>query len=234
MSNEMSEERKNLYAEYEQWLKETWNITPEENEKNLVRLANGEFLQISMHLNAADVYEFRVYNCDKTLNHARFIDYGHCEACERGLRGLHGINIFGPATHRVETYVVAAEALPAIHRAEIEIDAEIATEKEKERQETERKAAEEKAERGNRTVVKVTESFVDGLWTIIGGENGRLPKEVWKQAMHEMKEGYRIGGNGQKGKYYALLTEHFAFYRTHTIQTMKTNKKSSHLFFWVR
>ncbi|MEM0124298.1 MAG: hypothetical protein QXF41_02020 [Candidatus Micrarchaeaceae archaeon] len=209
----MPEERKNPYAGYEEWLKENWNITPEENEKNLARLANGEFLLTDSHLNAMDVYEFRVYNCDETLNHARFIHCGRCEACERGLRGLHGVNIFDPATHRVETYVVAAEALPAIRRAEIEIDAEVAAEKEKERQEAERKTAEERAERGNRTVVHVTESFVDGLWTIIGGEDGRLPKEVWKQAMQEMREGRQIGGNGQKGKYYALLTEHFAFKR---------------------
>lgn len=198
----------------------SWQITPEQNNVMLEKFNTGELVQIKVGCDTGIVRTMNCYTAHKKY-HVNGISgwVTRCKVCQMAFQNIEIQKLYEPNMKEIidvaDAKIVAAELVKAIKQ----IDAETQMQN---RQKAEQEA-ERKAEQGARTIVHVQKNLETGLWRILGGEHGRLERDVFFKARDEMRTAFQgaVRGNTQllasaiqpvsKGKHFDLITENFAF-----------------------
>jgi hypothetical protein len=198
---------------------QSWGLTEEENQKRLEMVNNGQLVQIRV---GCDTGITRVMNCEEI--HGKYIKHSlsgwiaTCRVCDKAFKNKNIETVLVYVNDdRISEFVDAKLLEEELILAERQVDLET----EQETKKKEQKTNERKAEQGNRTVVNVIRNAETGLWRIVGGENGRLDRPVFFQALGEMRDSFKLVTNEflasapqpekHEQKHFDLLTKNFAY-----------------------
>lgn len=192
----------------------SWGITVEENEKNIARIEKGELIEIII---GCDSNLRNMMNCydEHKEYHRKNTMLSICNICNDALVKLEVENVYVKNSIR---YFVNTQMM----NEEIEIRKKIVTvEKNMKKRQAEEKEKNIKDEQGNRIIVSVERNNETGEWRILGGDNyTRLERSVFFEALADMRLAFAKNTSDQilssaiqpeKSKFFALLTEKFAF-----------------------
>jgi hypothetical protein len=197
----------------------SWNLSVEENDSRLEKLAKGELVRI---LVGCDSAKRSIMNC--STEHAQYRTQSQsgwitkCEICEKALHSLEIFNVYSIELEKIIFVMESKQVEEEILQARKIVDSEHDLNARNIARETQRK----KTEQGNRTIVSVEKNEETGMWKIIGGENSRLERSVFFAALNEMNDAFSDARktNSQTlatmtqpdgKKYFDLLTANFAY-----------------------
>lgn len=194
-----------------------WNLTVEENEARLEKLAKNEALKITV---GCDTGIRKTLDCHE--NHKKYhTGSGYitkCKICDLALGKLEIFNVYSFEFEKIIRIVYAKEAREELEHAIKQVDAEMALTQRNEEAKVQRR---ENAKNG-KTVVHIEKNTENGTWRIIGGENGRLERSVFFSALNEMNAAFSATAKGntqilnaaiqpEKSGIFDLETEHFVY-----------------------